>query len=69
MRFKHSKLRGRIAECGTTQAQLAAEIGINKSSLSQKLNGNFSFTASEMLAICKALNIPKSEISEYFFCE
>ena len=69
MKFNYSKLRGRIRECGFTQKQLAEAIGINKSSLSAKLNGQFAFTTNEVLAISKVLNIPLNEIGEYFFTE
>jgi transcriptional regulator with XRE-family HTH domain len=67
MKFNYSKLLGRIKECGFTQAQLAEAIGINKSTLSQKLNNLFDFTGSEMIAICRVLHIPVTEIGEYFF--
>lgn len=69
MKFNHSKLLGKIRECGKTQAELAEDIGINKATLSCKLNGRNSFTAAEMIAICKELNIPEIEISDYFFAE
>ena len=68
MKFNYSKLRGRIRECETTQAQLAEMIGINKSSLSVKLNGRYAFTNEEILSICKELHIANDEISKYFFC-
>lgn len=67
MKFNHSKLLGRIRECGFTQEQLAKAIGISKATLSAKLNNQFYFTAKEMYDICEVLNIPLSEISEYFF--
>jgi len=67
MKFNHSKLLGKIKECGITQAELAEAIGINKSTLSSKLNGHFSFTVKEMIAISEKLSIPKTEISSYFF--
>ena len=69
MKFNHSKLLGKIKECGKTQAELAEAIGINKSTLSCKLNGHNSFTATEMIAICKELAIPEIEIGNYFFAE
>ena len=67
MKFNHSKLLGRIRECGFTQEQLAKAIGISKASLSAKLNNQFYFTAKDMYSICEVLNIPTSEIGEYFF--
>ena len=67
MKFNHSKLLGRMRECGFTQEQLAESIGVSKTTLSTKLNGQFYFTAKEMYAIGQVLNIPTSEFGEYFF--
>lgn len=67
MKFNHSKLLGRMKERGYTQERLAKEIGINKATLSSKLNGQFYFTSKEMSAIRNALNFPVEEIGEYFF--
>lgn len=67
MKFNYSKLLGRMRECGFTQEQLAIAIGINKGTLSVKLNNRFSFSQEEIIAICKLLNIPISEISDYFY--
>lgn len=67
MKFNYSKLLGRMKECGFTQKQLAKDIGINKATLSTKLNNHFSFSQDEILAICELLNIPASEISDYFY--
>ena len=67
MNFNYSKLLGRMKECGFTQEQLAKAIGINKATLSAKLNNRFSFSQDEILAICKVLNIPVSEIGEFFY--
>ena len=69
MKFNYSKLRGRIREYNLTQEQLADAIGINKGTLSAKLNGQFVFTTAEMLSIGAALNIPKNELCDYFFAE
>ena len=67
MKFNYSKLLGRMRECGFTQEKLANAIGISKGTLSAKLNNQFYFYAKEMYDICRVLNIPISEISEYFF--
>jgi transcriptional regulator with XRE-family HTH domain len=68
MSFDYSKLRGRMAERGVTQAQLAEKIGINKATLSVKLNGRYGFVNDEIITICKELGIHTDEISRYFFC-
>jgi DNA-binding XRE family transcriptional regulator len=67
MKFNYSKLLGRMRECGFTQEQLAKAIGINKGTLSAKINNRFSFSQEEIIAICKLLNIPVCEIGEYFY--
>lgn len=67
MKYNYSKLLGRIRECGLTQEQLAKEIGKDKSTISAKVNGKFSFTQEEMDDICRVLDIPNDEIGEYFF--
>lgn len=67
MKFNYSKLLGRMRECGFTQEQLAKAIGINKGTLSAKLNNRFSFSQEEILTICKLLNISICEISNYFY--
>ena len=67
MKYNYSKLLGRMRECGITQEQLATEIGMNKATLSTKLNNKFQFKAEEMDAICKVLDIPNEEIGTYFF--
>lgn len=67
MKFNYSKLLGRIKECGFTQETLAKTIGINKSTLSAKLNNQNWFLASEIIAICKVLKIAHKDIPLYFF--
>lgn len=67
MKFNYAKLLGRMRECGFTQEQLAKAIGVNKATLSLKLNNRFSFAQEEILSICKQLNIPVCEIGDYFY--
>lgn len=67
MEFNHSKLLGRIRECGLTQEQLAKAIGISAFSLNRKLKNKSKFDSADMLAIGKVLNIPLDEFGEYFF--
>lgn len=67
MKNNYAKLLGRIKECGFTQEQLAKAIGKNKSTISAKLNGQFSFTTKEIDDICKVLDISNDEIGDYFF--
>ena len=67
MKYNHSKLLGKIKECGFTQERLAKAIGINKSTLNSKLKGQFYFSTEEMDSICRELNISSDDIGEYFF--
>ena len=67
MKYNYSKLLGRLKEFGFTQERLAKAIGKNKSTLTSKLNGRFSFTQEEMDEICKVLDISNDEIGAYFF--
>lgn len=67
MVFDYSKLLGRIKEKGYTQETLARHIGINPGGMSMKLNNQSHFKQKEIFAICDALDIPISDIGEYFF--
>ena len=67
MKFNHSKLLGRMRERGFSQAALADAIGISKGTLCAKLNNQSYFFTSEIIAICKALNIAHKDIPLYFF--
>lgn len=67
MKFNHSKLLGRMKECGYTQERLAKAIGINESTLNTKLNGRGYFSQPEMDSICRELGISINDIGKYFF--
>lgn len=69
MEFNYSKLRGRIRECGFTQEKLAEAIGINRATLSAKLNNKNSFTTTEIETIRATLGISEDEICKYFFAK
>ena len=69
MNFSYSKLRGKMRECGYTQAQLAETIGIDCSTLSAKLNNKAVFTKKEIVLICELLKITNDELASYFFAE
>lgn len=69
MKYNYSKLLGRMKECGFTQERLANTIGRSQNTLHNKLKGQFHFTADEMDGICRALDIPNSEIGSYFFAK
>lgn len=65
--FDYSKLRGRIRELYHTESAFAEALGMNRSTLSIKLNNQVDFDQKEILNITKVLNIPKEEIPLYFF--
>jgi hypothetical protein len=67
--FDHSKLLGRIKECGFTQETLAKHIGIAESSMCLKLNNKASFRHCEIVAISEALKFETGEIGAYFFSQ
>ena len=67
MAYNYRKLLGRIRECGLTNKQLAEKIGVTHGTLSTKLNEKYPFTARDIDAICRVLDIPKDEIGSYFF--
>ena len=69
MAFNYAKLLGRIKECGFTQHSLAKEIGINPSTMSEKLNNKYRFSVKEIDEIRRVLDISKDEIGVYFFEE
>lgn len=58
-------LRGKIAEVGLTQGQLAEMAGMSSNSLSRKLSGKRDFRLEEVQRICSALNI--DDPTPYFF--
>ena len=50
-------LRGKMAENGFTQEQLAKAVGISTNSLSRKLLGERQFRLGEVVKICEVLKI------------
>ena len=67
MTWNYNKLKGRIKEkCGTQDA-FAAQIGIGRVSLSQRLNNLLEFSQDEIFKSCDVLEIDQSEIPVYFF--
>ena len=67
MQFNYSKLLGRFREYGFSQKEVATRVGIRATTLSLKLNHKARFTANEIDAICKLLDISKEDIGAYFF--
>lgn len=65
--MNYNTLRGRIRDCGFTQKEVAARIGVSEGQLSRKLAGEFAFRQDEMESILKLLDVDLSEIGVYFF--
>ena len=65
--FNTSKLRGRIVEKFGSQSAFAEVVGESVSFISQYMNGKTQLNQTTMDKWIKALEIPASEISVYFF--
>lgn len=62
-----NKIKGKIAENGYTQESLANAVGMSRTTLRRKIEGNTDLTVSEVEALCKALKISENELLLYFF--
>lgn len=65
--LNYDKLRRKIREVLGTQSKLANLIGLDETTISNKMNSNTYFTQKEILKISEILNIKIEEIPEYFF--
>ena len=65
--MSYAKLRGKIREVYGVQEAFAAGMDMNKSTLSQKLNGKSEWTRAEIETACLLLSIPVDEVPAYFF--
>lgn len=54
-------LRGKMAEAGMSQKDLAFSIGVSQQTLSYKFKGKRQFTIGEALAICDVLNLSREQ--------
>lgn len=67
MGASYAKLRGKIKEMYGSQDNFAAAIGMDRSTLSIKLNGKSDWTRTEIEKSCVLLEIPFVEAFNYFF--
>lgn len=67
--MNYAKLRGRIVEMFHTQSAFAEAMGMDKATLSGKLNNRSQWSSDEIAKACELLNIPLSEAHLYFFCK
>lgn len=65
--FDYSRLRGKIREKFITQAAFANSIGVSTTTVSDKLNNKKQWSQKEIDSATELLEIPKKEISTYFF--
>lgn len=61
------KLRGKMVEMGFSVESLAAEMGIDKSTLYRKLDNGEKFTVGEAQKIKNALDLTNDEANAIFF--
>ena len=61
-----SALKGRIREMGVTYDEVAKDVGIATSSLSNKINGFYPMTADEMQRIATMLEIKPQDVARFF---
>lgn len=69
MSFKYAKLSGRIKEKFKTQERFAEAMNMSPRSISLKLNNKREWKQNEIDKACELLEIPTSEIGEFFFCQ
>lgn len=64
-----TELKGKIRSEGTSYKELAKELGVSITTLSDKINGSSKreFKISEISKLCRILNIESAEIQKYFF--
>lgn len=67
MSANYAKLRGKIKEKFGSQDNFAEAMGMDRSTLSLKLNGKSDWTRTEIEKACALLDIPLSEAYAYFF--
>lgn len=63
----YAKLRGRLAERGLTQNEIATVLGVSLTSVNNKLTGKTEFSPKEMKILKLALNL--ETIDAYFFAD
>lgn len=63
---KFHKLRVRFAELDMTQNEVARRAGIAPATMTTRMTGRFPFTATEIIALAKVLNISLDQIGPFF---
>lgn len=65
--YDYSKLKGKIKECFSKQAEFAQHLGISDTSLSNKLNNKTAFDQDEIYNAIKIFNLKAEDALAYFF--
>lgn len=65
--FDKYKFKGKVVSKGMNLSNVAQHLGINKSTLSKKVNGGSDFYRSEIEALCIFLDIQGDEKEKIFF--
>lgn len=63
----YAKLRGRLAERGLTQNEIATMLGVSLTSVNNKMTGKTEFSPKEMKILKVALNL--ETVDAYFFAD
>lgn len=64
-----AKIKGRLAELGLTQRDVATALGIAQPTANQKLNNIRAMSLDEAEKLSKLLNISANDFGEYFFMQ
>lgn len=67
MMFDYGKLNTRISSLFGCNVNFAIKMGFSERTLSLKLNNKVDFRQKEILKACELLEIPLSEVKDYFF--
>lgn len=68
-RLRYRSLKKRLIDFGWTQKDLARQIDLSQSAMSERMNGNVEFSAGEMKQIMDVLGIPAEDLYRYFIEE
>lgn len=60
------KIKGRIAELGLKQGDIASKLGLSPATVSQKINGLRPMSLDEAEKIADILRIPDHQFKEFF---
>lgn len=63
----YDKIKTLLFDKKMTYEELATQLNISTTTLSNKLNGEQDFWQTEIIDICKQLEIPNEEVTKYFF--